>query len=57
MATVKLLSSTEAAKLLGITRAGFNKRVAKGSIVPHAITGPKQIAGFDRAEIEALKER
>ena len=55
MATV-LVGTTEAAQILGITRAAVKKRVAVGTLKPHATIGPGNIAVFDRADIEALKE-
>lgn len=56
MATLDLIGSEEAAKLLGITRAGLRKRVTAGAIKPAAVVGPRNVMGFDRAEIEAMKE-
>lgn len=52
-----LIGTTEAAKILGLTREGVRKRIISGALTPHSTIGTRGINVFDRAEIEALAER
>ena len=54
MATLDLIGASEAAKLLGLSRAGLNKRVNEGRLKAAARVGKRCINVFDRAEIEKL---
>lgn len=50
-----LLSAVEAAEIMNVSRATFNRRVAKGLIpVAHAMPGETGARLFDRAVVEAL---
>lgn len=52
-----LLSAAEAAAILKVSRATFNRRVAAGRVrVAHAMPGQTGARLFDRIEIEALAE-
>lgn len=51
-----LIGTQEAAKILGITRAGINNRVNTGRLTPFGEIGPRGIRLFNRAEIEKLAE-
>ena len=53
MSTDKFIGATEAAKVLGLSRSGFNRRVTNGLINPFDQIGGRTYI-FDRAEIEAL---
>ena len=54
MTTKRLIGTAEVSKLLGITRAGVNRRVETGALKPAGTIGPRNIRVFDRAEIERL---
>lgn len=51
-----LIGTQEAAKILGITRAGINNRVNTGRLKPVGEIGPRGIRLFNRADIEKLAE-
>ena len=53
-----LIGSAEVAELLGISGSSLNRKVLAGQIPPvKKLPGSKGAYIFDRAEIEALKER
>lgn len=54
----ELLSTTEVAQILGLSRSTVNRRAMMGTL-PVAMKLPGELGPnlFDRAEIEALKER
>lgn len=54
MSTTQIIGATEAAKLLGLSRSGFNRRVNTGRIKPMGELGNRAAYVFDRAEIERL---
>lgn len=56
MSTLELIGTADAARILGLTRGGVNRRVELGTLTPYATIGPREIRVYDRAEIERLAE-
>lgn len=50
----ELIGTTEAARILGLSRNGLNRRVTAGLICPIGEIGKRGIRVYRRAEIEAL---
>ena len=57
MSTTQIIGATEAAKLLGLSRSGFNRRVNTGRIKPLGELGNRAAYVFDRAAIEAIAQQ
>lgn len=57
MKQLKLIGASDAARILGVTRAHVNRLVATGKINPAARLGKRGVNVFDQLEIEALASR
>lgn len=56
MTIKKLIGAAEAARKLGLSRSGFNRRIHVGAVVPIGKIGPRGINIFDAEYIEKLAE-
>lgn len=54
MSSYELIGATDAARILGISRAAFQLIVTDGKVEPAARIGKRGIFVFDRADIERL---
>lgn len=50
----ELVGTAEAARILGLTRGGLNRRVSLGQLIPAGRIGKRRTNVYRRAEIEAL---
>ncbi|MFS0289123.1 hypothetical protein ACL1FZ_08495 [Corynebacterium striatum] len=56
MTTKELIGATDAAGLLGLSRAGFNLKCQRGEIMTAGRIGKRGVRVFDREYIEGLAE-
>ena len=54
MSKYELVGATDAARIIGISRAGLQNAVKDGKVNPAARIGKRGILVFDRAEIDRL---
>ena len=54
MSSLQLIGATDAARLLGVSRSGFDLKCQRGEVKAQGRIGKRGIRVFDRAEIERI---